>query len=65
LLEAKWLGGHAKPQGSWTILQHISNPDLSANRTYAWGDTNHNDPTHAALWTGNFSAAIMLTHTPG
>jgi hypothetical protein len=48
------------------ILQHIGNADISANRTYAWDDTNHNAPTHAALWTGEFSAAIMpLTHTPG
>jgi len=27
----------------------LGNPEVSANRTYAWGDTNHNAPTHAAL----------------
>ena len=37
-------------------------PGVSANNTYAWDDTNHNDPTHAALWTGKFSRSDHAAH---
>lgn len=41
------------------ILHHFGNTGLSASSAYAWGDTNHNVPTHAALWTLKPRMAIM------